>query len=99
VNPGKHTVCGVSPGYQTVCRDFQANKLDAVTYSFILPRLGSGKGNGSSVQARANWEDELRDPSDDVNSGKQPSKKAIMLVLGGMAAVAVALAVYWGTSK
>lgn len=99
VNPGKHTVCGVSPGYQTVCRDFQAKKLDAVTYSFILPRLGSGKENGSSVQTRANWEDELRDPSDDANSGKQPSKKTITLVLGGMAAVAIALAVFWGTNK
>ncbi|HAO99560.1 MAG TPA: hypothetical protein DCQ83_05900 [Fibrobacteres bacterium] len=99
VNPGKHTVCGTSPGYQTRCRDFDVKKLAAVTYSFVLPRLGGEKETESSGTPKPNWDDDLRDPSEDSQNSKGLSTKTIVIVIGGLALLAAGLAVFWSAKK
>lgn len=97
VNPGKHSVCGTSPGYQPLCKDFEAKKLDAVTYSLLLTKLGGGTESEPTTPVRTNWDDEQRDPED--GEAKGPAKKTILLVVVGMAAVAAALAILWSTKN
>ena len=94
VNPGKHSVCGNSPGYQTLCRDFEVKKMDAVTYSLVLPRLGGGKDAQPLGAARPNWDEEAQ-PAEDAAADKGPSKKIIAIVVAGMAVLAAGLAILW----
>lgn len=95
VNPGKHSVCGNSPGYQTLCKDFEVKKMDAVTYSLVLPKLG-GENNSQALGApRPNWDEDSRDPAEESTSGKGPSKKMIAFIVGGMAVLAAGLAFLW----
>ena len=95
VNPGKHSVCGNSPGYQTLCRDFEVKKMDAVTYSLVLPRLGGEKDAQPLGAARPNWDEDAREPTDDTQAEKGPSKKMIAIIVGGMAVLAAGLAILW----
>jgi hypothetical protein len=94
VNPGKHKVCGSSPGHETVCREFEVKKTDAVTYSLVLPRIGGGTPR-EQAEARENWDEEAGTEDAGAAEGG-PSKKAVAIVLGGMAALAVGLIVLWG---
>lgn len=98
VNPGKHSVCGSSPGYQTRCRDFEVRKMDAVTYSFVLSRLGGEKESEPAGAPRANWDDESRDPSDEASvSEKGSSRKIIVVIAVATAALAAAAVILWST--
>jgi hypothetical protein len=99
VNPGKHRVCGSSPGYETQCKDFSVKKMDAVTYSLVLPKVGGGAEPEVRSEARENWDEEPGTFSEDPGAGgggKGPSKKAVAVILGGMAALALGLIVLWG---
>ena len=100
VNPGKHRVCGGSPGYDNLCRDFEVKKMDAVTYSLALKRTGGGEDeSGSRGKVRENWDDDPTAFSEESDSGgKGPSKKVIWMVLGGMAALVAGLAVLWAAN-
>jgi hypothetical protein len=90
LNPGKHRICGNSPGYETVCKDFEVRRADALTYSLVLPPKA-----GSQVQAPKPRDDDEDDPDESPSAPGEPkgSHAFIWWVLGGMTALAVGLAV------
>jgi hypothetical protein len=90
LNPGKHRICGSSPGYETVCKEFEVMRADALTYSLVLPPKA-----GSQLQAQKPKDDE-DDETDEAppGSGEPKGSHAIVWwILGGMTALAVGLAV------
>jgi hypothetical protein len=91
LNPGKHRICGSSPGYESLCKDFVVKRADALTYSLVLPPKA-----GSQVQAPKPKDDEEDDPEEaSAGSVGEPkgSHAAVWWILGGMTALAVGLAV------
>lgn len=94
LNPGKHRICGSSPGYETLCKDFEVKRADALTYSLALPPKA-----GSQVQAPKPRDDEEDDPDEAQPSSAEPkgSHAFVWWILGGMAALAVGLAVLFNT--
>jgi hypothetical protein len=94
LNPGKHKVCGSSPGYETVCKEFEVKRADALTYALVLPTVG-----GTQVQAPKRHADD--DVEDDEDAGTpSPEGKShgfIWWALGSMAVLAIALAVVFNT--
>jgi hypothetical protein len=95
LNPGKHRICGSSPGYESVCKDFEVKRADALTYSLALPPKA-----GSQVQAVKSGDDDEEDAED--APGGEPgetsgSHKLVWWTLGGMAVLAVGLAVLFNT--
>jgi hypothetical protein len=94
LNPGKHRICGSSPGYETLCKDFEVKRADALTYSLALsPKAGS------QVQAPRQRDEDEEDPEDAPSEAVDPkgSHGFVWWVLGGMAALAVGLAVLFNT--
>jgi hypothetical protein len=95
LNPGKHKVCGSSPGYETVCKEFEVKRADALTYALVLPQVGG------VVQAPKHKADE--DVEEDEESGTPaPSGKShgfIWWTLGSMAALALTLAIVFNTKN
>jgi hypothetical protein len=95
LNPGKHRICGSSPGYETACKDFEVKRADALTYSLALhPKAGS------QVQSPKPGEDDEEDseePSQDAGESAKPKGAFVWWVLGGMAVLAVGLAVLFNT--
>ena len=89
LNPGKHRICGSSPGYETECKDFEVKRADALTYSLVLPPKA-----GTQTVSKPKDDDE-EDPEDaPVAPGESTGPKAfVWWVLGGMAVLAVGLAV------
>lgn len=107
LNPGKHKICGNSPGYESLCKDFEVKASDALTYAFVLKTFG-----GTAVQApkRVIEEDvdedggptsgNLETPDKgDGNSGSSAEHHFIWWTLGGMAILAVTLAVLFNTKN
>jgi hypothetical protein len=94
LNPGKHKVCGASPGYETVCKEFEVKRADALTYALVLPVAG-----GLQVQAPKHKADE--DVEEDEETGtRAPEGKShgfIWWTLGSMAALALTLAIVFNT--
>lgn len=92
LNPGKHRVCGSSPGYETLCKEFEVKRADALTYSLVL-----SPKSGSQVQAQKSRDDDDDDgdESSAASGGVEPkgSHAFVWWVLGGMTALAVGLAV------
>jgi hypothetical protein len=94
LNPGKHRICGSSPGYETLCKDFEVKRADALTYSLALsPKAGS------QVQSPKPRDDDEDDPDEAPGESGEPkgSHAFVWWVLGGMAALAVGLAVLFNT--
>lgn len=95
LNPGKHRICGSSPGYETLCKDFEVKRADALTYSLALsPKAGS------QVQSQKPRDDDEEDQEDAPSSAEGEPKGShgfVWWVLGGMAALAVGLAVLFNT--
>jgi hypothetical protein len=94
LNPGKHRICGSSPGYETLCKDFEVKRADALTYSLALPPKA-----GSQLQSpKTNDEDEEEsEDAPDAEAEPKGSHAFVWWVLGGMAALAVGLAVLFNT--
>lgn len=90
LNPGKHRVCGSSPGYDQVCKDFEVKRADALTYSLVLPLKGVGKG---LAEKNRDDEDEEDEESESETDEGQQSSGFIWWTLGGMAVLATGLAV------
>lgn len=94
LNPGKHRICGSSPGYETLCKEFEVKRADALTYSLALsPKAGS------QLQGPKPRDDDEDDPEDaPTEPGEAKGSHAfVWWVLGGMAALAVGLAVLFNT--
>jgi hypothetical protein len=90
LNPGKHRICGSSPGYETLCKDFVVKRADALTYSLALPPKA-----GSQIQNPKPRDDDEDDP-EEVSSAPGEAKGShafVWWILGGMSALAVGLAV------
>ncbi|MDQ3002773.1 MAG: hypothetical protein M3Y08_16115, partial [Fibrobacterota bacterium] len=95
LNPGKHRICGSSPGYETECKDFEVKRADALTYSLILPVKA-----GTQVEAsRPPTEDEIDEDEADSQGGEATtsSHHLIWWAVGGMAVLAAALALAFNT--
>lgn len=101
LNPGKHKICGNSPGYETMCKEFDVKPADALTYAFILKTFG-----GTAVQAPKRQVEEDGDEEGAVSGSLEPGEltsaaKAehhfIWWTLGGMALLGVTLAVLFNT--
>jgi hypothetical protein len=96
LNPGKHRICGSSPGYETLCKDFEVKRADALTYSLALsPKAGS------QVQGSKPRDDEEEDQEDAPGAEGDPkgSHAFVWWVLGGMAALALGLAVLFNAKN
>jgi hypothetical protein len=97
LNPGKHRICGSSPGYDTECKDFEVKRADALTYSLVLPAKA-----GTQVQAN---KPPSEDDGDEDESNAEPSgaagssHKFVWWTLGAMAVLAVTLAVVFNTKN
>jgi hypothetical protein len=94
LNPGKHRICGSSPGYETECRDFEVKRADALTYSLVLPAKA-----GTTVQAtKLNGDEESEEDESSSEPGEEPkSHTFVWWTLGAMAVAAVTLAVVFNT--
>ncbi len=96
LNPGKHNICGSSPGYESACREFEVKRADALTYSLTLVVKA-----GTAVQAPKRQVEEEND--EDGNQPDQANPGAghnfIWWTLGGMAVLAVTLAVVFNTKN
>ena len=97
LNPGKHRVCGSSPGYEEVCKEFEVKRADALTYAISLPLKGGGKAVPNPSRDDEDEEDEDQD-QDQVETGEASGGSGfIWWTLGSMAVLAVALAVVFNT--
>ncbi len=90
LNPGKHRICGSSPGYETLCKDFEVKRADALTYSLVLPPKA-----GSQMQSPKPKDEDEDDPEEAPSApGEAKGSHAfVWWILGGMTALAVGLAV------
>ncbi len=91
LNPGKHEVCGSSPGYQNLCKSFVVKKNDALTYAMTLPLLGGSKA--AEPAPKTNFDEE-------GNEEEPVSKKAnqfLWWTVGGMAGAALLLIVLFSS--
>jgi hypothetical protein len=96
LNPGKHRICGSSPGYESECKDFEVKRADALTYSLVLPAKA-----GTQVQAnKPPGEEEGDEDETNQDQGEAPSShKLIWWTLGAMAVLAVTLALVFNTKN
>ena len=92
LNPGKHRICGNSPGYETICKTFEVKRTDAVTYALVLPQVG-GEAAAARMKKKA-AEEEAEEETDQNAGGKGTSGTFIWWTLGVMAAIAVGTAVF-----
>lgn len=93
LNPGKHRICGSSPGYDEVCKDFEVKRADALTYAISLPLKGAGK---AVVNKSRDDEDEEDEDQVETEEGAGGSG-FVWWTLGSMAVLAVALAIVFNT--
>lgn len=93
LNPGKHRICGSSPGYEQVCKDFEVKRADALTYSLSLPLKGAGK----AVVDKGHDDDEEDEDEPVDEDGGKGSSGFIWWTIGSMAVLAVGLAVLFNT--
>jgi hypothetical protein len=92
LNPGKHRICGSSPGYEPVCKDFEVKRADALTYSLVLPL----KGGAKAIPSKPKEEDEVDEEAADAGDSES-SSTFIWWTLGSMGLLAVALAILFNT--
>ncbi len=96
LNPGKHRICGNSPGYENECKDFEVKRADALTYSLVLPAKA-----GTQVQAnKPPGEDDGDEEEPNADPGESGgSHKFVWWTLGAMAVVALTLALVFNTKN
>ena len=97
LNPGKHRICGSSPGYQTLCKDFEVKQADALTYALNL-----APKSGSQIKAAKPKDEDEDEPEEAVSAPAgepQGSPAFVWWVLGGMAVLAMGLAVLFNTKN
>jgi hypothetical protein len=94
LNPGKHRICGSSPGYETECKDFEVKRADALTYSLVLPAKA-----GTTVQAsRLVGDEESEEDEQAAEPGEDTgSHSFVYWAIGGMAVLALGLAIAFNT--
>jgi hypothetical protein len=96
LNPGKHRICGSSPGYESECKDFEVKRADALTYSLVLPPKA-----GTTVQpSKLVGDEDSEDDDQAAEPGGEDVPKShtfIWWTIGGMAVLAVGLAVMFNT--
>ncbi len=90
LNPGKHTLCGSSPGYNNVCKTFEVKRADALTYSLVLPAKA---GTVNTTKAKAEDESEDADNPQSSQPEAAGSHRFIWWTVGAMAAVGLTLAI------
>jgi hypothetical protein len=95
LNPGKHRICGSSPGYETVCKDFDVKRADALTYALVLPVKAGTQMQTKQAVDEENDEDEAAPEQGEETAAS--SHKVIWWTLGAMSVVGVALAVMFNT--
>lgn len=96
LNPGKHRICGSSPGYEQVCKDFEVKRADALTYSLVLPLKGGGKPLASS-RGDEDEDDEEEEEERLEEEEDKGSTGFIWWTLGSMSVLALVLAVVFNT--
>ncbi len=97
VNPGKHEVCGSSPGYATACKTFEVGKKDALTHILALQPLGESKTalqEEKKASPGAFSEDTW---GEDAAGEGGPGSGLVWGIIGGMVALAVGLFFVLGT--
>ncbi len=96
LNPGKHNICGSSPGYEGLCKAFEVKRADALTYSLIL---SVKEGTQVAVKKVQSEEDADEDGQSDTNGENKPVHTFVWWTLGGMAILAVTLAILFNTKN
>ncbi len=96
LNPGKHSVCGSSPGYENVCKEFEVKRADALTYALVLPAKAGTQVQKPKVQSEDETEEEGSQP-DAAATGS--SHKMIWWTIGGMAVLLVTLGLAFNTKN
>lgn len=96
LNPGKHNICGTSPGYDELCKEFEVKRADALTYSLILQVK-----EGTQIAVKKVDSEEEGDEEGQSESGgdAKPAHKFIWWTLGGMGILAVTLAILFNTKN
>lgn len=94
LNPGKHRICGSSPGYETECKDFEVKRADALTYNLVLPAKAGTTVQASKLVGDEDSEDE--EPSEEPGEEKG-SHAFVYWAIGGMAVLAMGLAIAFNT--
>lgn len=97
LNPGKHRICGSSPGYETECKEFEVKRADALTYNLVLPAKA-----GTTVQASKLAGDEDSDEEEEHSEepgDEKGSHAFVYWAIGGMAVLALGLAVVFNTKN
>lgn len=87
LNPGKHEICAKAPGYLASCKEMVVRKGDALTHAFVLTK----EGEESRPIATQRLEPNAMQP--DLGKEKTEEPRLTWWLLGGMAAMAVLLAV------
>lgn len=95
LNPGKHRICGSSPGYETVCKDFEVKRADALTYSLALPVKAGTQMETSGFDPDDEFEDEDENRANDREG--EPAGNYLWWVVGSMAVLGAALALAFNT--
>lgn len=95
LNPGKHRICGSSPGFESVCKEFEVKRADALTYSLVLPAKA-----GTQAQPRDAHGDD--DESDEDETGGDTEEKGssghyLWWTLGSMAVLGATLALVFNS--
>ncbi len=96
LNPGKHNICGSSPGYDGLCKEFEVKRADALTYSLILPIK---EGTQIAIKKVQSEEDSDDEGQGDANGETKPVHTFVWWTLGGMGILAVTLAILFNTKN
>jgi hypothetical protein len=96
LNPGKHSVCGTSPGYEGVCKEFDVKRADALTYALTLsPKTGTQV----PIRKLQSEEDNDEDGQPEQEAEGQSGHKMIWWTIGGMGVLAVAMAILFNSKN
>ena len=93
LNPGKHQVCGSSPGYESACKDFEVKRNDALTYALALAIKGEGQSRARQRHPEDDDEDDYAEAAAPDAGAHRSSGKLIWWTLGSMAVAVATLAV------
>jgi hypothetical protein len=96
LNPGKHRICGSSPGYETVCKDFEVKRADALTYSLALPLKAGTQVQPSKFDSEDEFDEEEEEERAD-DRGSESSGHYLWWILGSMAMLGATLVLVFNT--
>jgi hypothetical protein len=96
LNPGRHAVCGSSPGYESLCKEFDVKRADALTYALTLsPKSGTQIPIRKLQSEEENDEDGQPEQEDPGPS----SHKLIWWTIGGMGLLAITMAILFNSKN